>query len=98
MADETGEDGARAARMDEWVVWEAEKVAPEGRSGYFFLLSFYASVKGTHYPETCAQCDAKGGGFLMLWSADRLSLFLRLSLSYIPLRNERLFNEIQINK
>jgi hypothetical protein len=25
MADGTDEDGARAARMDEWVVWEAEE-------------------------------------------------------------------------
>jgi hypothetical protein len=31
MADGTDEDGARAARMDEWVVWEAEgRVAPGG--------------------------------------------------------------------
>jgi hypothetical protein len=31
MTDGTDEDGARAARMDEWVVWEAvEGVAPRG--------------------------------------------------------------------
>jgi hypothetical protein len=31
MADGTDEDGARAARMDEWVVWEAEeRVAHRG--------------------------------------------------------------------
>jgi hypothetical protein len=30
-ADGSGEDGARAARMDEWVVWGAEeRVAPKG--------------------------------------------------------------------
>jgi len=30
MADGTDEDGTRAARMDEWVVWEAEERAQEG--------------------------------------------------------------------
>jgi hypothetical protein len=31
MADGTDEDGARAARMDEWVVWDAtERTAPRG--------------------------------------------------------------------
>jgi len=31
MADGTDEDGARAARMDEWVVWKVgEGVAPRG--------------------------------------------------------------------
>jgi hypothetical protein len=31
MADGTDEDGARAARMHEWVIWEAEeRVAPWG--------------------------------------------------------------------
>lgn len=25
MADGTDEDGARAARLDEWIVWEAEE-------------------------------------------------------------------------
>jgi len=25
VADGTDEDGARAARMDEWIVWEAEE-------------------------------------------------------------------------
>jgi len=25
VADETDEDGARAARMDDWIVWEAEE-------------------------------------------------------------------------
>jgi hypothetical protein len=30
-ADRTNEDGARAARMSEWVVWETdERVAPRG--------------------------------------------------------------------
>jgi hypothetical protein len=28
MADGTDEDGARAAKMDEWVVWE--RIAPRG--------------------------------------------------------------------
>jgi hypothetical protein len=31
MADGTDEDGARAARMDEWVAWDAvERAAPRG--------------------------------------------------------------------
>jgi hypothetical protein len=31
IADGTDEDGARAARMDEWVVWEkVERAAPRG--------------------------------------------------------------------
>jgi hypothetical protein len=31
MADGTDEDGARATRMDEWVVWDAmERTAPRG--------------------------------------------------------------------
>jgi len=31
MADGTDEDGARAAKMDEWVVWESgENIAPRG--------------------------------------------------------------------
>jgi hypothetical protein len=31
VADGTDEDGARAARMDEWVVWETvERAAPRG--------------------------------------------------------------------
>jgi hypothetical protein len=31
MADGTDEDGARAAKMDEWVVWDAvERTAPRG--------------------------------------------------------------------
>jgi hypothetical protein len=31
MADGTDEDGARAAKMDEWVVWDVtERTAPRG--------------------------------------------------------------------
>jgi hypothetical protein len=31
MADGTDEDGAHAAKMDEWVVWNAtERTAPQG--------------------------------------------------------------------
>jgi hypothetical protein len=40
MADETNEDGARAARMDEWVIWGAEeRVTPEGQIAYLPFLS-----------------------------------------------------------
>jgi hypothetical protein len=39
MADGTDEDGAHAARMDEWVAWEAaERSAPRGES-YLFCVS-----------------------------------------------------------
>jgi hypothetical protein len=33
MADGTDEDGARAARMDEWVAWDAKERAAAGGEG-----------------------------------------------------------------
>jgi hypothetical protein len=61
---------AYAARMDEWVAWEAvegETLRDEGRFCFavFVLLSlsflplFY---KGSSYPEACAQRTAEDGG------------------------------------
>jgi hypothetical protein len=42
MADGTDEDGARAAKMDEWVVWEAEEgIAPPAKAKLFFPFSSY---------------------------------------------------------
>jgi hypothetical protein len=38
VADGTDEDGARAAKMDEWMVWET--VAPRGE-GQIVILSFF---------------------------------------------------------
>jgi hypothetical protein len=79
MADGTDEDGAYAARMDEWVAWETvEGAAPRGDVFgcgvlvfclvFLFQFSFSKfSCKGGSYPETCAQRTAEGGGFPMLW-------------------------------
>jgi len=33
MADVTDEDGAHAARMDEWIAWETEEVEERGGDG-----------------------------------------------------------------
>jgi len=43
MADGTDEDGTRAARMDEWVVREAEERSP--RKANLHTFSFFLSVK-----------------------------------------------------
>jgi hypothetical protein len=50
MADGTDEDGARAARMDEWVVWDATGEKPLGvmDSLLFSLRSF---VRGARTPR-----------------------------------------------
>jgi hypothetical protein len=45
VADGTDEDGARAMRMDEWVVWETvERAAPRGEDKLFFSLRFHVSL------------------------------------------------------
>jgi hypothetical protein len=45
MVDGADEDGARAARMDEWVVWEAEEGVAQGANlitlPFLFSLSLY---------------------------------------------------------
>jgi hypothetical protein len=79
MANGTDEDGAYAARMDEWVRWKEQ---PQGAKVNFlystprgddfgracFYLSFFTFFcKGGSYPETCAQRTAEGEGSLMLW-------------------------------
>jgi len=40
MADGTDEDGARAAGMDEWVVWEAEERIASGANLTTFSFIF----------------------------------------------------------
>jgi hypothetical protein len=62
MADGTDENGARAARMDEWVIWEGR---PTGLICIPFPYSSLSLCKGSSYPETCAQRTAEGGGFLL---------------------------------
>jgi hypothetical protein len=51
MTDGTDEGGARAARMDEWVVWEAEE--PTGLICLPFLFSFVKGARDlrTAYPR-----------------------------------------------
>jgi len=54
MVDGTDEDGARAARMDEWVVWEGR---PRGLIRFPFPFIFLYLCRGDSYPEICAQRD-----------------------------------------
>jgi len=51
MAYGTDEDGARAAAMDKWVVWEAEERVAPGRQFDHLLLSLFSLCKGTHTPR-----------------------------------------------
>jgi hypothetical protein len=45
VADGTDEDGARAARMDEWVVWETvERTALGAKDNLIFSLRFHISL------------------------------------------------------
>jgi hypothetical protein len=67
MADGTDENGARAARMDEWVAWDATERAVRGTRGD---LSF-PFVRGARTPETCAQCAAEDVGSLLSEYTDR---------------------------
>jgi hypothetical protein len=49
MADGTDEDGARASRIDEWVVWETRRGKPLGTNLQTFFCSFlYLFCQGTH--------------------------------------------------
>jgi hypothetical protein len=50
VADGTDEDGARATRMDEWVVWETvERAAPGARVKLFFSFPFFSFVFPLHF-------------------------------------------------
>jgi len=52
MADGTDEDGAHAAKMDEWIAWETEEVEDRGGDGiicsvlfsFCFLFSFLGHI------------------------------------------------------
>jgi len=63
MGDGTDEDG-RVGGM---------RSGGEDRSGrlvcipFLFLFLYSTFVRGNSYPETCAQRDAEGVGFHMLW-------------------------------
>jgi hypothetical protein len=82
--------------MDEWISLGG---GGEGRAWSAYLITFsfvsYYFCKGDSYPGTCAQRDAEGGGFLMLWSAARPRpvpfVFFFLGVRYISLRDERRF-------
>jgi hypothetical protein len=73
MADGTEEDGAHAARMDEWVAWEAvERVAgPQGRgitcSFLMFTFPLYHSfVRGNRTPRLAHSASPRAEDFLVL--------------------------------
>jgi len=52
MADGTMEDDARAAKMDEWVIWETEERDPQGaKLGFFLVVSLILLLRGPHPPS-----------------------------------------------
>jgi hypothetical protein len=59
---------ARASRMDEWIVWEAEEgIAPRAHNCLplsFVLTHFYFFCKGDSYSETCTQRTLGAEDFL----------------------------------
>jgi hypothetical protein len=81
---------AYAAKMDEWIVWEAGETR---RITSFFLLcpgSFLVCM-GDPYPEICAQRTLGAEDFLCMdLHAGAAAGFLCPSFVYIPLRCERL--------
>jgi hypothetical protein len=69
MADGTDEDGAHAARMDEWVAWEAlEGTAPrgEGLLGLFpfIFLYLHSFVRGARTPSSAHSAPSRAEDFL----------------------------------
>ena len=63
LVDGTGEDGAYATRMDNWIAWDPRT---QERLGMDNMISFSFSflfVKGDPYPESRAQRTAGGDGF-----------------------------------
>jgi len=71
MADGTDEGGARAVRMDEWVVWEVgDGIAPRGDgqivAPFFSFFSVSICKGGTPVPGTCAQRTVEGVGSHLL--------------------------------
>jgi hypothetical protein len=97
MADGTDEDGACAARIDEWMIWEVEERSPHGANLHTFSLpvSYLSLCKGGSYPETCAQRTAEGGGSLMSELTGRGPEvgFPLYFLGHISLRDERRCHE-----
>jgi len=66
VEDSTDEEETRAARMDEWIAWEAEE-----RVEIRYLFLIFSFVKGDSHPELCAQrvlraedffCGGRGRG------------------------------------
>jgi len=84
VADRTDEDDARAARMDDLIMWEAEEeVTRRAIDRLFFFLS--TCLLGGLIPRVCAQRAAEGGGFPYRSYGGGRSW---LPLVYISLRNE----------
>jgi hypothetical protein len=53
VEDGTDEEEARAARLDGWVVWEAEERSrSSAHSDTSFFLLFYTLFRGTHTPSS----------------------------------------------
>jgi len=52
MDDGIDEEEARAARMDEWIVWEAGRGKRGRRRDYYLFLMFFSHfVRRTHTPR-----------------------------------------------
>jgi hypothetical protein len=96
---------------EQWKIWKKPALLEcmSGSSGkrrrrgptanYLFLLFLFC--KGGPYPETCAQRDAGGGGFLLLELTSRgpeLVSFVLSCFGHISLRDEQRCLEIKINK
>jgi len=62
MADGTDEDGARAARMDEQVVWEPEERVAQ--FDHLFFLFLYCFVGGNHTLSFLHSAVLRAEGFL----------------------------------
>jgi hypothetical protein len=73
MDDGEDEEEARAARLDGWIIWEAEERGANLTTLFScvpsctFFLVITSFVKGDSYPEFCAQRTAEGGGSLRLF-------------------------------
>jgi hypothetical protein len=66
VADGTDEDGARAARMDEWFGrrWKRQPPGVGVKLGFSLGFSFVSFCKGGSYPESCAPRTAEVKDFI----------------------------------
>jgi hypothetical protein len=65
MVDGTDEDGARAAKMDEWVVWMRWREQPLGVIGDL-LFSLRSFIRGARTPRLAHTAPPGGGGLICL--------------------------------